>query len=94
VLEQLSRAKIPFLIVLSPEKLEERRWERQRAKIIAELERQATVRLSSPKEFSRHFYEILLSLIGIVFSAGVLIADKIVAYSGQLSLETGGRKKV
>jgi hypothetical protein len=67
--------------VINREGLEERRRERQRAKIIAGLERQANAQLAPPKEFSLHFYEILLSLIAIAVSAGVLIAAKRVADS-------------
>jgi hypothetical protein len=80
--------------VINWEGLEERRRERQRAKIIAELERQANAQLGSSKG-------VLSSLLR---NSSVAHCDRFqrrhsyrgqdsCRFSGQLSLETGGRKR-
>jgi hypothetical protein len=71
--------------VVSSGELAERRRERQRAKIIATLERQANAQakahLRPQKVRSVHFYELILTIIAIAISVGVLIAAKMVADS-------------
>jgi hypothetical protein len=63
-------------------KLEERRRERQRAKIIAALEQQANASLVRRRDRPRYsLREIVLVLITIAVSAGVLVAGKMVADS-------------
>jgi ferric-dicitrate binding protein FerR (iron transport regulator) len=69
--------------VTSPEELAERRRERQRAKIIAELERQANAQANKylrPREMRRRYLlEILLVLFTIAVSGGILVAGKVLA---------------
>jgi hypothetical protein len=71
--------------VVSSGELAERRRERQRAKVIATLERQANAQakaqLGPQKVRSVHFYELILTIIAIAVSAGVIIMAKQVADS-------------
>jgi hypothetical protein len=66
--------------VISSGELAERRRERQRAKTIAELERQCNAQLI-PRGMHPKFklYEIVLTLSAIAMIAGVLIAGKILS---------------
>jgi hypothetical protein len=78
---------------ITPEQLDERRRERQRAKIIAELERQANAQCAWQNKRSRYSFQeivlvLLVALLTIAVSAGVLVAGKMVADStvDQISL--------
>jgi tRNA(Arg) A34 adenosine deaminase TadA len=66
--------------VIGSEELAERRRERQRAKIIAELERQCNAQFI-PRSTRRKLwlYEIFLTLSAIAVCAGALIAGKILS---------------
>jgi hypothetical protein len=63
----------------------ERRRERQRAKVIAALERQANAQakaqLGPQKVRSVHFYELVLTIIAIAISVGVMTTAKMVSDS-------------